>query len=97
MIDDEIAGALTRVCDGMPVDDEGLALELIEKTGPGGGFMGTRYTLEHLRRDVWVPRLAGRNIADNWVKLGSRDMRQNAREMVLQILSEHSVTPIEEE
>lgn len=97
VIDDEIAGALVRVCDGMPVDDEGLALELIEETGPGGAFIGTRHTLEHLRRDVWVPRLADRNIADNWVRCGARDMRQNARERVLQILSEHSVTPIEEE
>lgn len=97
VIDDEIASALTRVSEGMSVDDEGLALELIAQVGPGGGFIGTKHTLEHLKKDVWLPQLADRNVADNWVKLGAKDMRAKAKERVQQILSEHEVAPLEKE
>ena len=97
VIDDEIAGALTRIRDGMIVDDESLAVALTNKIGPGGSFLGTKHTLEHLRKDIWFPQLADRNIADNWMKLGAKDMRARAREKVLQILSEHEVQPLEKE
>ncbi|MDH3365926.1 MAG: trimethylamine methyltransferase family protein [Thermoplasmata archaeon] len=97
VIDDEVAGALTRVRDGIIVDDESFALSLIDKVGPGGAFIGTKHTLEHLKKDVWMPKLVDRNIPDNWLKLGARDMRDRARERVMQILAEHVVEPLEEE
>jgi hypothetical protein len=58
--------------DGMMVDDESLAVALIDKIGLDGTFLGTKHTLEHLRKDVWFPQLADRNIADNWMKLAPR-------------------------
>lgn len=97
VIDDEVAGALKNIQLGLRVDDDSLALELIDRMGPGGAFIGTRHTLEHMREDVWMPTLLDRNIADNWAKLGARDMRANASEVVRQILSEHHVEPLERE
>ena len=96
-IDDEVAGALTRIGEGMLVNDETLALGLIDRIGPGGGFIGTRHTMEHRKHDIWSPQLADRNIAENWVKLGSKHMREKARERVVEILSEHEVVPLERE
>jgi trimethylamine--corrinoid protein Co-methyltransferase len=97
VVDDEAAGAMLRIKKGMTVDSETLALELIDKVGPGGGFMGTRHTLEHLRKDVWLPELADRNIFDNWARLGSKDMGARANDKVERILSKHQVKPIEKE
>lgn len=97
VVDDEVAGALMQVARGMQVDDESLALGLIDRLGPGGGFIGTKHTLEHMRRDIWMPLLADRNIADNWYKLGAKDMRARAREKVGELLSEHEVPPLEKE
>jgi len=97
VIDNEVAGALLRVQRGMEWDDESLAEEVIEKVGPGGGFMGTRHTLNHLRTDVWIPELADRNIHDNWVKQGSKDMLAKAKEKVNEILSRHRPKPLDKE
>lgn len=97
VIDDEVASALRKICLGMQVDDDCLALGLIDAKGPGGAFIGTRHTLEHMKDDVWTPSLLDRNIADNWAKLGAKDMRANASEIVRQILSEHHVEPLERE
>ena len=97
VMDDEIASALTRVKTGMSVDDESLALDLIDAVGPGGDYIGTRHTLNHLKNDVWSPSLADRNIAANWERLGAKDMRAGAKERVQGILSEHEVPPLEVE
>jgi len=97
VIDDEVAGALTRIAQGMVVDDESLAIDLISKVGPGGAFLGTKHTLDHLRKDIWMPELADRNIANNWMKLGAKDMRARAKEKAERILTEHRVEPLEKE
>lgn len=97
VIDHEAAGALLRIQRGIETDKDSLATELIEKVGPGGGFMGTRHTLDHLRKDVWIPELADRNIHDNWVKAGSKDMFARAKEKVTDILSRHRPKPLEKE
>ncbi|MFH1578709.1 MAG: trimethylamine methyltransferase family protein [Thermoplasmatota archaeon] len=97
VIDDEVAGALLRIKRGIDVDDESLALNLVDKIGPGGGFIGTRHTLEHTKKDIWRPVLSDRNIYDNWLKLGAKDMRARAKERVAVILKEHDVPPLERE
>jgi trimethylamine--corrinoid protein Co-methyltransferase len=97
VVDDEVAGALAALRKGMPVDDENLAMSLIDEIGPGGGFIGTMHTLEHLKSDIWMPRLADRNTADSWARAGSKSMRDNARDVVQRILSDHVVEPLEPE
>ena len=56
-----------------------------------------RKTLERLRKDVWMPQLIDRNVYDNWLKLGAKDMRDKAKEKMLHILKEHEVKPLEKE
>jgi len=97
VIDDEVAGALLRIKRGIDVDDESLALNLVDKIGPGGGFIGTRHTMEHTKKDIWRPVLSDRNIYDSWLKLGAKDMRAKAKERVAGILEEHDVPPLEKE
>jgi trimethylamine--corrinoid protein Co-methyltransferase len=97
VIDDEIASALTRMRKGMKVNQESLAVELINRVGPGGSFVGARHTLKHLKADVWSPSLVDRNIEDNWMKEGSESMCSKARKMALDILSNHEVKPLDQE
>ena len=97
VIDNEVAGAMLRIKKGMEATKDDLAVDLIEAVGPGGQFIGTRHTMEHLKTDVWRPELADRNIHENWVKQGSKDMRAKARERALEILEKHQVRPLDPE
>ena len=97
VIDDEVASALLRIKKGVDVDDENLALDLVDKIGPGGGFIGTRHTLDHAKKDIWRPALSDRNIYDNWLKLGAKDMRARAKERAETILRDHDVPPLDKE
>jgi trimethylamine:corrinoid methyltransferase-like protein len=53
--------------------------------------------LEHSKKDIWRPVLSDRNIYDNWLKLGAKDMRARAKERVAGILKDHDVPPLEKE
>ncbi|MDH3365799.1 MAG: trimethylamine methyltransferase family protein [Thermoplasmata archaeon] len=97
VIDNEVAGALDRVRKGTKIDSETVALDAINKAGPGGGFLGMRQTLDYFKSDVWVPRLIDRNVYENWERIGRPDMRSIARERARNILDEHSAKPLEDE
>jgi len=97
VIDNEVAGALARIKGGLEVDADSIALEAIEKAGPGGGFLGMRHTLDHLKTDVWMPELIDRNVYDNWFRLGAKDMRAKAKEKVVLILRDHRTKPLDKE
>jgi len=97
VVDDEAAGAMLRIRKGMDTSPESLALELVEKVGPGGGYIGTRHTMKHSRKSVWIPELTDRTIYENWVKAGSKDLRQRARDKIDRILAEHRTLDLEKE
>ena len=66
VMDDEILGMCDRVLEGIEVTDETLALGLILEKGPGQDFLAEPHTVEHMRREFFVPRLANRKKRAAW-------------------------------
>jgi trimethylamine--corrinoid protein Co-methyltransferase len=97
VIDNEVAGAIARVNTGMTAGAEDIAQDLIERVGPGGSFLGTRHTMEHMRKSIWTPELCDRNIYDNWLRLGAKGMREKAGERAKEMLEGHGVKPLDKE
>jgi trimethylamine--corrinoid protein Co-methyltransferase len=64
-MDNEILGMCQRVLAGIQVDDETLATDLIIEKGPGQDYMMEQHTLEHMRSEFFVPRLANRQKREN--------------------------------
>lgn len=87
VIDDEIIGMCARVLKGIDVDPEHLALDVIDAVGPGGNFMMSTHTLEHMRTEFFRGNgLTDRKGRDKWAAEGSRDARLRAREMAKKML-----------
>ena len=95
VIDDEIVGAIARLIRGDWADDETMALEVIEKVGPGKNFLAQRHTLTHMRTEFFMPNLVDRRSFDAWSQTGSKSMRDRAREKVKDILANHKVPPLD--
>ena len=55
----EILAMVERLAAGFTAESEDLALEVVERVGPGGGFLTDRHTLKNCRR-VFQPRLSRR-------------------------------------
>jgi len=96
VIDNEIIDYALRFIEGIEVNEETLAVDIIDKVGPGGVFLGEKHTVQHFR-EVWVPRLSDISSYETWEKRGSKTIDEVAREKVREILATHRVTPLSED
>ena len=94
VVDDEICGMVLRALRGIEVDERTLALDVIERVGPGGHFLSEKHTLEHLRKECYIPKLIDRKRREAWEAAGSRSLRENAIKEVERILEEHRPEPL---
>jgi len=97
VIDDEICGAVRRILEGVSVDDESLALDVIRKVGHGGVFLRNMHTVKHYRKELWMPNVTDRSDRTKWTNEGCKDMRQRAKERVKEILSREFHSPLPED
>jgi trimethylamine--corrinoid protein Co-methyltransferase len=61
ILDNEILGMCRRVLQGIEVNDETLAAELMIEKGPGKDYLTEQHTLRHMRSEFFIPRLANRD------------------------------------
>lgn len=84
-VQDEVIGMFKRMMGGIEVNEETLALDVIDQVGPGGQFLDTEHTLKHYKEN-WYPRLMDRRNYNEWEENGKKPLRQRANETVRQIL-----------
>jgi trimethylamine--corrinoid protein Co-methyltransferase len=97
VLDNEIFSYIMRLTRGIRVDDDSLALELIEKVGPKGDYLGEEHTLLHLRSgEHWEPMVSTREIYENWQTAGMKDIVEKAHDKASWILKNHRVAPLQD-
>jgi len=96
VIDNEIIDYALRFAQGLEVNVETLAVDVINQVGPGGIFLGEKHTLKHFR-ERWMSRLSDIDSFEIWQKKGSKSIAEVAHEKVKEILATHKVEPIPED
>lgn len=91
---DEVIGMAKRIVSGITVTPETLAVEVIEKVGPGGHYLAQEHTRRHFRTELWLPTLMDRQMRRTWEASGCRTMAERVRAKVLNILEHHQPLPI---
>jgi len=89
VMSDEIIGMVKRMLRGMVVDEESLAVDVIDRVGPGGHYLMEDHTLAHMRSEFWRPNLLNRDTLENWQKKGSKPLWERLNQKVRTILQEH--------
>jgi len=89
VIDDEILGMVMRAIRGVDVTEDTLALHVIEQVGPGGHFLTHPHTVKHVRTELFIPKIADRDLRENWERKGALDARERARAYAKKILADH--------
>jgi trimethylamine---corrinoid protein Co-methyltransferase len=69
LLDCEIFSLIHKMMEGIPVDEQTLALEAIRAAGPGGNFLTHRHTRQHMR-EHWLPRFFDRRPYNVWEEKG---------------------------
>ncbi len=90
VIDETILNIVERALQGIEVNEDTLALDLINQIGPGGNYLTTNHTLKHFRREIITPDLICRDSLSSWKAAGAPDMRTQAQKKARRILAEHS-------
>lgn len=95
-IDEELIGFTLKTLEGIPVDDDRLAVDAIKRVEFGGNFMTDDTTIKYLRKDYYQPKILNRLSREDWEKAGSKEINAAAKERVIKLMKEHQVEPLSE-
>ena len=88
----EVLSMVEHYMRGIPVSDETLAVDLIDRIGPGGHYLQEEHTLRHFR-DVWYSGLFDRTINARWLEQGAKRFEQRLREQTQEAMG-HNPDPL---
>ncbi len=96
-LDHEIMNYVKRINRGFDVDRETLAVDVIQRIGPGGNFLSDPHTVDHYRNELWLTgRSWTRKSWDEWSAQGGDSLADRMSMQVKKILDSPPVQPLEE-
>ncbi len=90
VIDNEILGMVMRAVEGIKVNDDTLAFDLIKEVGPGGNFVTARHTRHFMRSEHYQPSLSDKNSREEWEAKGGKTTWRRAAKRVEEIIAHHN-------
>ena len=98
VIDNEIVLIARRLARGIEVNEETLAVEVIDRVGPRSHFIEDTHTLKHIRTGELIDtEIFERGNRETWESMGKKGLVQKAREKAREILEKHEVEPLPED
>ena len=98
VIDNDLLGMAMRAVQSIEVNDETLALDAIDRVGPGGHYLMDEHTLRHMRTEHYFPSAVfDRQGREMWEDAGATDAWTRAKEIARRILAEHEPEPLDPE
>jgi trimethylamine--corrinoid protein Co-methyltransferase len=98
VIDAELFRMAKQAHRGILTNEEKWLDEVIQRVGPGGNFLGEKSTVMNVHSGEWlIPRLGVHDTQQAWEKSGQKDILDDAREKVDQILKTHKPLPLDDD
>ncbi|MGD2184933.1 MAG: trimethylamine methyltransferase family protein [Desulfobacterales bacterium] len=88
---DELLCMVNQYIRGILVNDETLAVDLIDRVGPGGHYLEEEHT-RHYFRDVWYSDLFDRTNYDEWLNQGSIHFSERLREKTRKLIDHNAAS-----
>jgi trimethylamine--corrinoid protein Co-methyltransferase len=96
VLNQELIGMVRQFGKGINTDEEHLALDLIDRVGPGGEYLTQDHTYDHWR-EWFMPKLQDRTDWETWLAEGSKTMLDRVREETDRILEAYEPEPLDEQ
>ena len=90
VIDNDILGMIMRAVEGITVNEDTIAFDLIKQVGPGGNFVATKHTRRFMRGEHYQPSISDRSNREEWEINGQKVTWKRAAEMVPRIIGKHN-------
>lgn len=95
VIDDEMCGMVRRYCQGLPVNEDSLAYDVIANVGPGRNFLREAHTVTRCRQAFWQPAISDRDGLEMWLANDQPDLTRRANQHWQDLLAEHEDPPMD--
>ncbi|MCK5099075.1 MAG: trimethylamine methyltransferase family protein [Desulfobacteraceae bacterium] len=96
ILDCEFARMIKHTIQGIPVNDDTLAIDPIKEIGQGGDFLMHKHTFKYMRSQS-KPELIDRKMRGAWEKAGATNAYDRAMEKVRYILENHKPDPLSDD
>jgi trimethylamine--corrinoid protein Co-methyltransferase len=63
-----------------------MALDVIDRVGPGGHYLDQDHTYTRFKTELWRPKMLDRQNWDNWTAAGGKRYGDRVHERTIQIL-----------
>lgn len=93
VMDNEIIAMTRKVLEGIPVNDETLAVDVIKSVGARGHFLAEDHTFQNMRK-LSEPKFIDRRMRQFWKERGSKDLATVCDEKAREILETHQPDPL---
>ncbi|MBQ7405203.1 MAG: trimethylamine methyltransferase family protein [Candidatus Methanomethylophilaceae archaeon] len=96
VIDNDIIAMNFRAMEGIPVTDDTLAVAATKEVGVGNDFLGHITTMENFEM-ASNPAVFDRTMLGEWRANGSKSAVERAHDVVVDVMANYEVLPIEAE
>jgi trimethylamine--corrinoid protein Co-methyltransferase len=100
IINDDVASIIGKTIEGFEVNDETMALDLIEEVGQvPGTFLNKTHTRLNWKKEYYVPQTADRLSYQEWEQQGKKSTIDLAQERMEEIIDTHTpdaITPAQQ-
>jgi len=93
VMDNEFIAMTRKVLEGIPVNDETLAVDVIKSVGARGHFLAEEHTIKHMRK-LSQTKIMDRRMRQFWTEKGSKDLATTCDERAREILETHKPDPL---
>jgi trimethylamine--corrinoid protein Co-methyltransferase len=93
LMDIEIYDLVRQMMKGIVVDEDTLAMNIIQAVGPGGNYLTQKHTKQNMR-NIWLPKYMDRRSYNVWEEKGD-DARDWAAVEAQRILETHRSQPLD--
>jgi trimethylamine---corrinoid protein Co-methyltransferase len=95
VIDNEVCRMVARVLEGIKVDDDHLAIDVIKQVGPPpGNYLKTRHTRTHWQEEYLLSDVIVRENYKAWVDGGRQGILERAASVARHLMDTHQPNPL---
>ena len=95
VIDNEVCKMVGKVLEGIKVDREHLAIDLIKQVGPvPGNYLRTEHTRGHWQEEYLLSDVVVREEYNAWVLGGEKGILERAAEVAIHLMDTHEPNPL---
>jgi len=93
---DEAIGYARRITRGIEVNEDTLAVDVINRVGPNGHYLKDEHTRRHYKNEYWLPNLNDRSSFEDWKMMGSKSFKDRTIARVEEILASYEQVPLKD-